>query len=261
MIAPVRRHFAILLLLLLALPLMANDSIAAKLDNVEDSVFSTLKIKQRFFYGYNFDIYYHHDTQDFQRTNGWSMSIMPEFGYRISPKAQVGLRFGGSYFSQRDTYYTYDFGTGDERKENLLVMGGSWEVTPYGRYRLKTLFKGTVGIWIDLHGYAGMEFPRVVEGNPDGTEYAGLLHSISYGIQLAPLITYQFNRKSTFNLFISIMSLGYSGTTFVYQTDDGGRYHEYSNDIILFSGKLSNLLSSQFSLGLYGVKFGVQKNF
>jgi len=31
--------------------------------------------------------------------------------------------------------------------------------------------------------------------------------------------------------------------------------------VIIFSGKLRNLLANQFVPGLYGLKFGVQKNF
>ncbi len=224
-----------------------------------DSAFNQLSLKEHFFYGYNFDIFYHHDTQDLLQTNGFSISILPELGYKISPKMQTGVRFGGSYFSQRETYPVII--DDKESSEKLLVMGGSWEVTPYWRYRLKTLFNGSVGIWLDLHCYTGMEFPNVLEGNPDGTSYNGLRHTVSYGVQIAPLITYQFNKKSTFNLFISIMSLGYSGSTYVYKNDEGEKQKEYRNDLILFSGRLSNLLSSQFTLGLYGIKFGVQKNF
>ena len=58
------------------------------------------------------------------------------------------------------------------------------------------------------------------------------------------------------------MSFGYSGTTRFYQDPETGlRHQEYSNDIIVFSGKLANLLSSHFTPGLYGLKFGVQKSF
>ena len=75
-------------------------------------------------------------------------------------------------------------------------------------------------------------------------------------------IRYQFNKKSTLQLFFSIISFGYSGTTFCYtDPDTGKRYNEHTNDIIVFSGRLRNLLSNQFTPGLYGLKFGVQKNF
>ena len=36
---------------------------------------------------------------------------------------------------------------------------------------------------------------------------------------------------------------------------------QYINDVIIFSGKLSNMLANQFTPGLYGLKFGVQKSF
>ena len=108
-----------------------------------------------------------------------------------------------------------------------------------------------------------MEFPRVTSGVVEGTDYEGLKHSITYGLQVSPVITYRFNRKSTFQLFFSILSFGYSGTTFCYVDDPftGEGHKEYTNDIIIFSGKLKNLLANQFTPGLYGLKFGVQKNF
>ncbi len=36
---------------------------------------------------------------------------------------------------------------------------------------------------------------------------------------------------------------------------------EYTNDVIIFSGKLRNLIANHFTPGLYGLKFGVQKSF
>lgn len=254
----------VLLVFLLLLGVQANakvrDSVEIRSDFLADSLFRAQTLRQHFFYGYTFDIFYHHDSQDRQRTNGWSLSVMPEFGYKINTRTQVGLRFGGSFSLQRLGYTYWDL-EGKEINEDLVVRGGSWEVTPYMRYRLKTLFNGAVGIWLDLHAYTGMEFPVIQEGNPVGTEYERLRHSIYYGVQIAPLITYQFNKKSTFNLFISIMSLGYSGCTRVYNDEEGKRRNEYNNDLLLFSGRLSNLLSSQFMFGMYGIKFGVQKNF
>ena len=115
---------------------------------------------------------------------------------------------------------------------------------------------------MEAHLYAGMKYPRVTDGVTKGTDYDGLRHSITYGAQISPVITYQFNEKSTLQLFFSIISFGYSGSTYCY-TDplDGHRYNEYTNDVIVFSGKLRNLLSNQFIPGLYGIKFGVQKSF
>ena len=96
----------------------------------------------------------------------------------------------------------------------------------------------------------------------NGTDYNGLRHSITYGAQLSPVITYRFNRKSTFQIFFSILSIGYSGTTFCYSDPlTGERHNEYTNDVIIFSGKLRNMLANQFTPGLYGLRFGVQKNF
>lgn len=232
----------------------------AKFSLKPDSAYQKLSLKQRLYYGYNFDIYYHHDTRNSQKNNGWSLSVTPELGYRLSQKAQVGLRLGGSYSSMRTSYPVVNV-EGKDDVRDMRISSGSWEITPYGRYRLKTLFGNKVGIWLEMHLYTGMEFPRVTDGDIRGTDYDGLRHTITYGVQASPVITYQFNSKSTFQIFFSILSFGYSGTTFCYTNEERGRYREYSNDIIVFSGKLSNLLANQFTPGLYGLKFGVQKSF
>lgn len=217
--------------------------------------------KQKLYYGYNFDIYYHSDTRNQTKENGWSISVEPEIGWRVKERFYIGMRLGGSY---QDTYTTYSYEAldGSVVSQDLRVQQGTWNVTPYARYRLKTLFNDKVGIWLEGHLYAGMEFPRVTDGVIKGTNYEGLRHSVIYGVQLSPVITYQFSKKSTFQIFFSILSLGYSGTTFCYQDPlTGNRYNEQTNDVIIFSGKLRNMIANQFTPGLYGLKFGVQKSF
>ena len=134
-------------------------------------------------------------------------------------------------------------------------------MTPYARYRLKTLFNDKVGIWLEAHAFVGMEFPSVTQGDVSGTDYDGLKYSCTYGLQVSPVITYQFSKKKSFQIFFSILSLGYSGTTFFYHNAEEGNYREYTNDVIIFSGKLRNLIANQFTPGLYGLKFGIQKSF
>ena len=217
--------------------------------------------KKKLYYGYNFDIYYHHDSRSNYKSNGWSIAVEPEIGWKLKERLYLGLRLGGSY---QDSYETYTYLDEDDKakSEDLRIQKGTWSVTPYVRYRLKTLFDGKLGIWLEAHLYAGMEFPRVTDGEISGTDYDGLKHCIIYGAQVSPVITYQFNRKSTFQIFFSILSLGYSGTTFCYVDPvTGARYNEYTNDVIIFSGKLRNLVANQFTPGLYGLKFGIQKSF
>lgn len=233
---------------------VSNDSA-----NVVAPVADTPLWKQKLYYGYNFDIYFHHDSRSYRKENGFSIALTPELGWRLKERFYLGLRFGGSYqnltstynFSALDSTYTTD----------LRISQWSWEVTPYARYRLKSLWEDRVGIWIEAHLYAGMEFPRVTEGKVAGTDYDGLRHSITYGLQVSPVITLRFNRKSTFQVFFSILSLGYSGSTFCYTDPYRGNYQEYTNDVIIFSGKLRNLIANQFTPGLYGLKFGVMKSF
>lgn len=242
-------------------------AIAGETKTIEDSVAAEAPAKevplwkQKLYYGYNFDIYFHHDSKTDKKENGWSIALTPEIGWRLKERIYLGLRVGGSY---QDSYttYTYIKDNGDKYAEDIRVMHGSWEAAPYVRYRLKTLFNDKVGIWLEAHLYTGMDFPRVASGTVKGTDYYGLMHSVTYGAQVSPVITYQFNRKSTFQIFFSIMSLGYSGTTRFYKDPlTGERHNEYSNDVIVFSGKLSNLLANQFTPGLYGLRFGVQKSF
>lgn len=218
--------------------------------------------KQKLYYGYNFDIYYHQNSRSNTKEDGWSISLTPEIGWRVKERLYVGVRLGGSY---QDSYTTYILESlnGTQVSHNLRIRQGAWEVTPYGRYRLKTLFNDKVGIWLEAHLYAGMQFPRVTdEAKAKGTDYDGLRHNVVYGAQVAPVITYQFNKKSTLQLFFSIISFGYSGTTYCYvDPDSGKRYNEHTNDVIIFSGRLRNLLNNQFTPGLYGLKFGVMKSF
>ena len=216
--------------------------------------------KQKLYYGYNFDIYFHHDSRAERKENGWSIALEPEIGWKLKERLYLGMRVGGSY-ANTATAYSINF-LDTTYSTDLRVHQGSWQVTPYVRYRLKSMFNDKLGIWLEAHLYTGMEFPTVAKGNAKGTDYDGLRYSLTYGVQVSPVITYRFNRKSTFQIFFSILSLGYSGTTFFYEDPDtGARHNEYTNDVIIFSGKLKNLLANQFTPGLYGLKFGVQKNF
>ncbi|MBO4666264.1 MAG: hypothetical protein J5612_05260 [Paludibacteraceae bacterium] len=255
-----KRLFLLLPIFLLAsLSVMAEE---AKQDSAAVAVPTEEKPlwKQKLYYGYNFDIYYHHDSNPTKKENGWSFSFIPELGWRIKERLYVGMRFGGSYQDSYTTLSSEDL-SGETSKDVIRVRRGSWEVTPYVRYRLKTFINDKFGIWLEAHVFTGMDFPSVYSGSVVGTEYEGLKHTINYGVQVAPVITYQFNKRSTFQLFFSIISLGYSGTTRCYSSATEGDYKEYSNDVIIFSGKLRNLLTNQFAPGLYGVKFGVIKSF
>ena len=220
--------------------------------------------KQKLYYGYNFDIYYHHDTRSQRKENGFSIALEPEIGWKLKERLYLGLRVGGRYENTVTTYTiseTTPAGVDTTYANDLRIHQGSWSVTPYARYRLKSMFNDKLGIWLEAHVYTGMDFPSVDVNDAKGTDYEGLRYSVTYGFQLSPVITYKFNRKSTFQVFFSILSLGYSGSAFFYQEDDGSRHTDYTNDVIVFSGKLRNLLANQFTPGLYGLKFGVQKSF
>ena len=250
---------------------MVGEANSVDNQNPADSAQSTVTVpvkpvplwKQKLYYGYNFDIYFHHDSRSNRKENGWSINVIPEIGWRLKERVHLGLRLSGGYQDMNISYTHEQTDDGTKVTEDLRVRLGKWEVTPYARYKLKSLFNEKVGIWIEGHLFTGMEFPRVAEdGKAKGTDYDGLRHTVIYGAQVAPVITYQFNKKSTFQIFFSIISFGYSGSALCYvDSETGVRHNEYTNDIIIFSGKLSNLLSNQFTPGLYGLRFGVQKSF
>ena len=242
-------------------PETSGDNVAADTAATQVALKPVPVWKQKLYYGYNFDIYFHNDTRNQYKENGWSISVEPEIGWRLKERMYLGLRLGGSY---QDTYATYSYEAldGSQQSEDLRIRQGTWNVTPYMRYRLKTMLNDKVGIWLEAHLYTGMEFPNVASGSAAGTDYEGLKHTVIYGAQVSPVITYQFNKKSNFQIFFSILSLGYSGTAFCYADPmTGKKYNEYTNDVIIFSGKLRNLIANQFTPGLYGLKFGVQKSF
>ena len=42
--------------------------------------------KQKLYYGYNFDIYYHHDSRTQRKENGLSIALEPEIGWRLKER-------------------------------------------------------------------------------------------------------------------------------------------------------------------------------
>jgi len=238
----------------------ATDSVSAKPSTPAKPAKPVPEWKKKLYYGYNFDIYFHHDSRSDRKENGWSIALSPEIGWKLKERVYLGVRLSGSY-ANTVTSYSLNF-VDSAYTTDLRVHQGSWEVAPYVRYRMKSLFNDKVGIWLEGRVFSGMDFPRVSDGNVKGTDYDGLRYSVNYGFQVSPVITYQFNRKRNFQIFFSILSLGFSGTSYFYEEPETGRrYQEHTQDIIIFSGKLKNMLANQFTPGLYGLKFGVQKSF
>ena len=60
--------------------------------------------KQKLYYGYNFDIYFHSDSKKDSRENGWSFALTPEIGWKLTEKIYLGMRFGGSYANYKSSY-------------------------------------------------------------------------------------------------------------------------------------------------------------
>ena len=62
--------------------------------------------EKKLYYGYNFDIYFHHDSKTDKKENGWSIALTPEIGWKLKERVYLGLRIGGSF---QDTYTTYTY--------------------------------------------------------------------------------------------------------------------------------------------------------
>ena len=78
---------------------------AQEVDSIADTTAVQLPVwKQKLYCGYNFDIYFHHDSKANTKENGWSITVEPEIGWKLKERLYLGLRVGGSY---QDTYTTY----------------------------------------------------------------------------------------------------------------------------------------------------------
>ena len=48
--------------------------------------------KKKLYYGYNFDIYFHHDSKANTKENGWSIALEPEIGWIRTPPIRMSIR-------------------------------------------------------------------------------------------------------------------------------------------------------------------------
>lgn len=216
----------------------------------EDQVF-----QRKWFYGYSFDIRLHNNSKDMDKQNGFSIAIDPEIGYQLSDKLQFGTKLSLDYMNIYQRIVLDDKG---EQIRNVRMQGPGFSVMPYARYRLFNFFDGVVSVWLDTHLYAGGDFPFYKQDALDDVPASRLTDKrISWGVQALPLVMLNLKKNKSFNIYFSIMSLGYSGTYLF--SKDGSKSME--NDLVLFSGKIGGLLDMQLTNGMYGLKFGMQTYF
>ena len=232
----------------------------------------------QFFSGASFDIRYHNDTGEKSDAEEWSFLINPNIGYHFNPRLEAGCRFGISFSNQIDNYennnswlFNSDLGIlngisqddfqVDDSEGNLEIKHKKigWNIAPFVRYRLLSFFDEKLCIWADAHVYYGMQYPRSsrLAGTNEKIENP-YRYQANYGIQIMPMISYKVTDKYRINLHFGIASLAYAGSTKFYENTDKTTS---SNDVLLFSNKLTGLLKSQFTTGLYGLRIGLGRNF
>lgn len=210
---------------------------------------------RKWFYGYSFDVRLHNNSKDLDKQNGFSIAIDPEIGYQLTDKLQFGTKLSVNYMNIYESIAMNDKG---DQFQNVRMQSPGFSVMPYARYRLFNLFEGVISVWLDTHLYAGGDFPIYKQDAIEGVPASKLTDKrISWGVQALPLVMLNLKNNKSFNIYFSIMSLGYSGTYLV--NKDGSK--SVSNDLVLFSGKLGGLVGMQLTNGMYGLKFGMQTYF
>lgn len=223
-------------------------------------MFSTAA-RAQFFWGASFDVKYHNNTENGGKNDQWSVVLDPNIGYHITERLETGSFLGLNFSNSLETH----------DKTNYRAYKVGWDVTPFVRYKVLSFNDDKVSIWVDAHLYCGMEFPQktqVVGSVSNETESyipdtSGewtsnfYKHQVNYGIQVLPMVSFRLTERYRLNVHFSIASLGYSGSA-TFRND--GKV-DFSNDVLMFTGKISGLASSVFTTGMYGIKIGIGRNF
>lgn len=242
-------------ILISAVMLMMEGNAWAQTATMEKTSSEEQSFQRKWYYGYSFDIRLHNNSNDLKKQNGFSIALDPEIGYQFSDKLQVGTKLSLDYMNLYQQIAMDDKG---EQIQKVRMQGPGFSIMPYARYRLFNLFDGVVSVWLDTHLYAGGDFPFYKQAATEGVPAGKLTDKqISWGIQALPLVMLNLNKNKSFNIYFSIMSLGYSGTYIL--NKDGSK--SVTNELVLFSGKIGGLLDMQFTNGMYGLKFGMQTYF
>lgn len=240
-------------------------------------LFTRQELMAQFFAGVSFDIRYHSNSEDKSNGEEWSFLINPNIGYHFNPKLEAGCRFGLSFTNQIDTYNSdswwyngnlgmmnggikedYELENKDESMEVRHKKIG-WNLAPFVRYKLLSFFDERLCIWADAHVYYGMQYPNSSEMVGSNQKIDNpYRYQANYGIQIMPMISYKVTDKYRINLHFGIASLAYAGSTKFYDNSDKTTS---THDVLLFSNKLTGLLKSQFTTGLYGIRIGLGRNF
>jgi hypothetical protein len=75
------------------------------------------------------------------------------------------------------------------------------------RYNALRLAKDKLKLWVELNGYVGGKVPRLENKKLDWNS-----RSLTYGVQLHPIISYDITDKFLVFTSLDILSIGYEGT-------------------------------------------------
>lgn len=206
------------------------------------------------FRGFSFDVSY---ANDGSRSGGnraldsetYGVALSPQLGWFVNDKLAIGAR---ASFNMKQTNSNSSSALDQllDDSNNVASVDRSigWDIAPFAAYNLFNIGKKErLGVWAEAHAYFGVNYPR---------DYNYFKHQYNYGVQVVPVVSFKINEKTMFLAHFAILSVGYAGTSTVYDNRT-----DFSNTALLFTGKITGLLRSAFATGLYGIKLGMCTKF
>lgn len=179
--------------------------------------------KAQFFYGIQFGFFT--DWNNASSTSGKSTTVgassfnytlKPTVGYYFNDRLMAGVKF---------IYTSCSTSISDEKSvpvnlrwilRNVMMGNGldsdymSWKVRPYVRYNLVRLANDKLKLWVEFNGYFGGKIPRLADKKLDWNS-----RSLTYGVQLHPIISYDITKKFLVFTSLDILSIGYDGSHYL----------------------------------------------
>lgn len=160
-----------------------------------------------------------------------SFTIAPEFGYSLSDKWDIGLDL--SYTSGKNDVDVY-WGISDVYES---YERSTYGIAPFARYHIGKV----AGVDVMLKGSLFYNSTTIKDFDPaDGDATVN-----SYGIAIAPVISYSINEKWSIGATLDFLSLGYSHSSSSDLKNDSG--DDYSRDEFGFNLNDGSLISIGFS--------------
>lgn len=155
-----------------------------------------------------------------EKANASSLSIGPKIGYFFNEKWSVGisLQYGHDKIE-------YDSGS--------FAESNGWGVTPYVRYLCLSKGKFHFG----AEGRIGMTNSKAVHNPVQSSQYE--YRNLSYGIALAPVMTYDISRHWMIETTLDLFTFNYYSTK--RDGDITGENSAISFELDSFMGILSNI--------------------